>query len=101
MPFIKKVAVGLWANIAEYLATGLKVAMKSLFFGPVFYGMSWLIYHHAPSHETWYGFFCAAYFFTSAPKKIKSGPNKEEPQQPSSPIILPASHWRKSNDHHA
>jgi hypothetical protein len=47
MPFVKKVAVFLWASVVENLTVLLKIAMKSLFYGPAFYGISWLSSHHA------------------------------------------------------
>jgi len=72
--------------------------MKSLYYGPVFYGMNWLIYHHAPSHDMWFGFFWAAYSFTSTRKKTNSSPNKNGTQRPQSPIILPASLRHGSRD---
>ena len=97
MPSVKQIAVSLWASIVEYLAIVLKVAMKSLYFGPFFYGFNWLIFHSAPSHDMWFGFIFAAIAFTTANKKASRLPNKEKPQRPPSPIFLPASMTSSAN----
>ena len=88
MPFIKKTAAFLWEFVFEEASKLLKIATKSLYYAPIFYGINWLVSHHAPSHDMWFGFFFAALFFTGFSKKANSSPNKEEPQQPSSPIII-------------
>ncbi len=101
MPFIKTLALSVWESIIEDFTKLPKILLKSLFYCPFLYGSYWLVSHHAPPYALWGGYFFAALSFTSPPKKTNSRPNKEEPQRPSTPIILPASSWRKSNDHHA
>ncbi len=88
MPLVKKLGVILWKNLVEDLNILLKVAIKSLFYGPLFYGVNWLISHRAPSHDMWFGFFFAAVVFTVANKKVNRRPNKEEPRKLSTPIII-------------
>ena len=87
---VKRLAISLWEFVVEELATLLKVAVKSLFYGPLFYGVIWLTSHRAPSHDMWSGFFIGAVVFTVASKKMNRRPNKE-PKQPATPIILPPS----------
>ena len=91
MPFIKKTAAFLWEFVVEEAAKLIKIAIKSLFYAPVFYGIIWLVHHHAPSHDMWVSFVLGALFFTGFSKRTNSRPNKEEPQQPSTAIILPSS----------
>jgi hypothetical protein len=98
MPFVKKIAVFLWEFVVEEASKLLRIAIKSLYNAPVFYGIIWLVSHHAPSHDMWVSFFLGALFFTSFSKKANSRPNKEEPQRPPSPIILPASLRHGSDD---
>ena len=97
MPFIKKVAVGLWASVLEDFIKLPKIAIKSLFNCPALYGIYWLVYHHAPSSGMWLGYFLAALSFTSPSGKSKSRPNEEDTQQPSRPAVVSTSRWPKWN----
>ena len=90
MPFIKKTAAFLWEFVFEEAYKLLKIAIKSLYYAPIFYGINWLVSHHAPSHDMWVSFFLGALFFTGFSKKANSRSKKEEQQSPPS-IILPAS----------
>ena len=87
MPFVKKTAAFLWEFVVEEASKLLKIAIKSLYYGPVFYGIIWLTSHHAPSRDMWVSFFLGALLFTSFSKKANRQPNQEE-TQPSTPIII-------------
>ena len=76
MPFVKRIGVWLWEFVVEQAASLLIAAIKALFYAPLFYGLTWLVSHHAPSHEMWYGFIVAVGLFTSPPKKANSRPKK-------------------------
>ncbi len=88
MSFVKNVAVSLREFVCTEAAKLLKIAINTLTAGPAFYLIIWLSSHHAPSHDMWLGFFLGALLFTSVNRKANSRPNKEEPQRPSTPIII-------------
>ena len=71
--------------------TIVKIAFRSLFFGPFFYGTSYLFFHHSPTQETWTAFFLAALYFTPSPKRANKDQDKETAPQTPNSIILPAS----------
>ena len=85
-----KIVLDLGQSLLDDLGTLLKIAVKSLFYGPVFYGASWLISHHAPTHDMWFAFFFAAYMFTSSRKKSGGDASKEQPRRTQSTLVLPA-----------
>ncbi len=80
----------------DLLGTLLKVGVKSLFFGPVFYGLNWLISGHAPTHDMWFAFFFAAYTFTDSNKKSSQDVGKGQPRRSANSIVLPASTERSN-----
>ena len=85
-----KIAVDLWQSVVDEIEILARIAIKSLFCGPVFYGVNWFIYHHAPSREMWFGFFFGAIMFTSSRKKSGEDASKEQPRRTQSSIVLPA-----------
>ena len=92
MALFKKLAVRLQELTVEMLGHLLMVAVRSLYYAPLFYGSHWLVYRHAPTHDMWYGFAFAAMLYTSS-RKRSSRPKKED-AQPLSSLILPASSWK-------
>jgi hypothetical protein len=97
MSFVKKTAIFLWEFVVEEASKLLKIAIKSLYYGPTFYGITWLVSHHAPSHDMWVSFFLGALFFTSFSSKTNSRPKAEESPQSSNSIILPVSSISSAN----
>ena len=81
----------LYETTIDLPPTIVKIALRSLFFGPFFYGLSYWLFHHRPTHEMWITFFLAAIYFTPSPKRANKEGNKDAPPQKPSPIILPAS----------
>ncbi len=79
-----KVALDLWRSL-------IIVGGKSLFFGPIFYGLNWLISGHAPTHDMWFAFFFAACAFTSTNKKSSHDTGEGQPHQSETLIVLSAS----------
>lgn len=91
-----KVAIDFGKSLLDDLEKLLRIAVKSLFYGPVFYGANWLIFHHAPTHEMWYGFFFGAVMFTSSRKKPDKDADKEQPRRTQGSVVLPASAERSN-----
>ncbi len=89
MNFIKKLAVHLCEIAIEMPGDLLKVAVKSLYYAPLFYGIYWLGYRHAPTHDMWFGFAFAAILYTTYGKR--SVRLRKEDARPSSSVPLHAS----------
>lgn len=84
----KNLAISLWESVVDDLTKLLSI--RFLFYGLFFYGLNWLVSHHGPSHDAWFGFVFAALFFIPTNKKTNIRRDKER-QPPPSLIIFPTS----------